>query len=201
MKKSISLIVLILIFVAGMTWAETAKDWFKKGSEAYKAKNYDEAIKCLTKAIAINPNCAEVHYNLGLAYRGKGMLDKAISEYKKAIAIEPNIVVVHYNLGNAYHRKGMLDKAISEYKKAIAIEPSDASAHYNLGITYGMKGFDSLSADYFYRAGLLYLKQGDKEDVLRSYRHWKRIKTEKLEKDLYKKPYPELKQKKSEPSK
>ena len=88
MKKSILLIILILVFVTGMTWAGTAEDvklnkkhneveeWFKKGLEAHKAKNYEKAIRCLKKAITINPNGAQIHYNLGVTYYDKGMLDE-----------------------------------------------------------------------------------------------------------------------------
>ena len=45
MKRSISLIVLILVFVTGIVWAETEKEWLKKGYKATEAENYNEAIK------------------------------------------------------------------------------------------------------------------------------------------------------------
>ena len=39
---------------------------------------YDDAFREYQKAIAIDPNYAKAHYNLGLVYYHKGLLDKDI---------------------------------------------------------------------------------------------------------------------------
>jgi tetratricopeptide (TPR) repeat protein len=47
---------------------------------------YDEAILEYKKVIESNPNLPDVHYNLGVVYREKGMLLQAkreVSLYKK----------------------------------------------------------------------------------------------------------------------
>jgi tetratricopeptide (TPR) repeat protein len=196
MKKYLSVIIAILFFTVGVAWGETAEEWLKKGNKAYDAKNYDEAISMYKKAIAINPDLAEPHANLGAVYAKKGMLDEAIAEYKKAIAINPDLAEPHVDLGIAYGKKGMLDESIAESKKVIAINPNDADAHHNLGVAYWEKGNLSLSADYFYKAGLLYLKQGNREKALRSYEDLKLTNSKELEQALFEKLYPELKQKK-----
>ncbi|RLC47255.1 MAG: hypothetical protein DRH57_04400, partial [Candidatus Cloacimonadota bacterium] len=43
-----------------------------------------------------------------------------------------------------------------------------AKAHYGLGVAYGIKGWKTTSADYFYKAGLLFLQQNDREMVLQT---------------------------------
>ena len=208
MKRSILLIVVVLVFVASMTWAETAEDvkldkmhtvveeWFKKGREAHKAKNYEEAIKCFKKASTINPNSASIHYNLGVTYYDKGMLDESITEYKKAIAIYPNYIDAVYNLGLAYSEKELMDRAIAEFKKVIAINPNSADAHHNLGYSYFVKGMNSMASDHFYKAGLLYHKQGKRRWALRAYEDLKLTNSKELEQDLYEKLYPEMKEEK-----
>ena len=112
MKKINIAIVLILIFTACIGTANDKesrskvieavgeREWLLKGSEALKAENYDEAIECFLKDMAINPNDARVYYNLGIAYSKKGMLDESMAEYKKAIGIDPNFADAHNNLGN-----------------------------------------------------------------------------------------------------
>ena len=87
----------------------------------------------------------------------------------------------------------MIDEAIAEYKKAISINPDFAEAHLNLGITYYINKMNDASADYLYKAGLLYLKQGDREGALKMYEVLKLTKSEELEKALYKKLYPDIK--------
>ena len=196
MKKSLSLIIAILFFMVGVGWCETAEEWFKKGNTALDVKNYDEAISMYKKAIVINPDFAEAHYNLGWIYVEKGMLDEAISEYKKTITINPDLANAHFNLGRIYEKKERLDEAISEYKKAIAINPNYADAHFNLGFAYGVKGILSISADHLYKAGIQYLKQGDRDSALKTYEVLKKTNSKELEQALYEKLYPELKEKK-----
>ena len=48
----------------------------------------DAAVKCYEKALAINPDYAEAHNNLGNALRRLGKLDASVKSYKKAIAIK-----------------------------------------------------------------------------------------------------------------
>ena len=193
MKRSISLIVLILVFATGIIWAETEKEWLKKGHKATEAENYDEAIKCYKEAITINPNSALAHYNLGDAYYDKEMFDEAIVEYKKSLVIDPDNKAAHLILGNTYKKKGMLDDAVSEYKKVIDIDSNNAWAHQELGIVYAMKGLNSKAAEHFYRAGLLFLKQGDKDTAMKSYVGLKGTKSVELERALFKELYPDYK--------
>ena len=176
MKKSISFIVLILIFETVTACSETSEDksatkktkeritetdeksvvekakekkdrnktieadgWMARGYEAYKIKDYSEAIECYKKAITIEPNLAKAHYSLGNAYYEKGMLDEAISEYKQTIVINPRYAEAHNNLGSTYLKKNALDKAFSEYKHALAINPNLVEAHNNLALVYYSK--------------------------------------------------------------
>ena len=46
-----------------------------------------------------------------------------------------------------------------------------------------------MAADYFYKAGLMYLRKGDKEGSAKAYEGLKRTTSKKLEQALYKKLY------------
>ncbi|MCK4418999.1 tetratricopeptide repeat protein, partial [Candidatus Aerophobetes bacterium] len=72
-------------------------------------------------AIEINPNLAEAHDSLGLAYFRKGMYNEAIAEYKKAIEIDPEFAKTHYYLALAYYYKKMYKLAIEQCDKAIEL--------------------------------------------------------------------------------
>ena len=81
MKKSIALIVLILIFGAGMASTKKAEDWFNEGVKALEAKDYKKAIKCLKKTFAINPN-----FSLADVYDGEGIkcfIEERIRTYSR----------------------------------------------------------------------------------------------------------------------
>ena len=187
MKKSILLIVVILIFViGGMACTETPQKWIERGGKALFAKNHDEALKCYKRALAIDPNSARAHLYLGWVYQIKGMVDEAISENKKAIGIAPNNKGFRNSLGSIYLKEGMLDEAISEFKKAIAIDPDYAAVHYKLGIAYGKKNQNTLAAHHLYEAGFLYISEGDNKAALKAYRGLEEIKAGERAQDLYK---------------
>lgn len=93
------------------------------------------------------------------------------------------------------------DEAIACYKEAIDINPNYALAYHNLGYAYYKKGLNSLAADHFYKAGLLHLEQGNRDNALKAYEGLKLTKSKKLEHTFFEKLYPEKNKKKSEPSK
>ncbi|MBI5308257.1 MAG: tetratricopeptide repeat protein [Planctomycetes bacterium] len=53
----------------------------ERGIEYGKQGRYDEAIKEFQKVVSIEPDIANVHYNLGLAYKKKGMQPEAEKEF------------------------------------------------------------------------------------------------------------------------
>jgi len=181
--------------------------WFKKSIELrpdyavahwglglayYKQKLYDKAIESHMKAIELKPDDAGAHAALGEAYLEKGLYDKAIVSLKKAIALEPDIARADYLLGLAYHNRELYNEAIASYKKAIELKPDDAGAHTGLGLAYVMKKFEYMAADHFYRAGLLYLEQGNREGALMAYDNMKYfMPNSKLTSKLHRKLYPE----------
>jgi tetratricopeptide (TPR) repeat protein len=75
---------------------------------------------------------AEVFNNRGLAYRGKGDLDRAIQDYAQAIKLAPKLAAAFVNRGVAHDRKGEYDRAIADYDQAIKLRPS-AEAYFNRG--------------------------------------------------------------------
>jgi superkiller protein 3 len=189
-KKVILFIVLMLIVAAGVAWAKKAEEWFEKGNMAMSAGYNNVAIRFFKKAIEIDPNYLESYINIGLLYNKEGDTKKAISYYEKAIAVDPDFTKAHYNLGVIYAKKGKLDKAISEFKRCISIDPDYAEVYSQLGTVYLSKGLDSEAADHFYRAGLLFLKQGDKESALKAYEGLKQTKSKELERNLSEKLNP-----------
>ena len=72
-----------------------------------------------------NPNDAEAHFNLGLAYRKSGQI-------QEAIRIKPDHADAHYNLGLAYYDLGRYQEAIASYKEALRINPDLTIARNNL---------------------------------------------------------------------
>ncbi len=97
---------------------------------------YGDKIRMWEETAKRFPANATVHYNLGIFYAGRNMIEKAIEQYLIAIKLTPDFVDAHYNLGNTYRGRNMPDKAIEQYVIAIKLEPDYAEAHNNLGTAY-----------------------------------------------------------------
>ena len=56
------------------------------------------------KALAIKPDYAEVHNNMGMLLKDQGNLAEAIEAYNRALAIKPRYAEALNNVGNALQR-------------------------------------------------------------------------------------------------
>jgi tetratricopeptide (TPR) repeat protein len=111
-----------------------------KESNWQSKQGLEEAIGYFRAAVALRPDNASVHNNLGSALKKHGDLAGAIAEFKKAITLDPKHAVAHNNLGNAWMAKGDVAGAIAEYKNAIGLGPKWAVAHSNLGVALKAQG-------------------------------------------------------------
>jgi tetratricopeptide (TPR) repeat protein len=64
----------------------------------------DDAIKEYQMAIKLDPNYADAHYNLGLAYQKTGRLDDAVKEYQIAASLKPEYASALNRLGAGYRK-------------------------------------------------------------------------------------------------
>lgn len=93
------------------------------------------ALDALRKAVALSPEDAAAHSNLGIVLGGLGQQDEAVACYRRALEIKPDHAEAHCNLGNALQTLGQLEEATACYRRALEIKPKLVEAHYNLGTT------------------------------------------------------------------
>lgn len=103
-------------------------------------QKFSESIASYENAIKLQPNNADLYFNLGIALSNVNQFDAALSTYQKAINLRPSFFEAHGNLGTVLQRLGMLDEAVASYKKGLAINPQDALGHFNLGTALRDKG-------------------------------------------------------------
>ena len=97
---------------------------------------YTEAIEYYDRAIAVEPNFAEVYNNKGNALREVGEVKEAVKIIQRAIKLNPTYVEAYYNLGLVYQKSGDNERAIKNYTKSIALKPTYIDAHFNLARAY-----------------------------------------------------------------
>lgn len=86
--------------------------------------------------LALNPEHAEGHNNLGVVLKEQGRLDAAADAYRKAIALKPAHAEAHNNLGLVLLEQGLVDDAIRSFERALQAHPGYGTAMYNLGIAW-----------------------------------------------------------------
>ena len=129
----------------------------------------DKAIDALTQATKLNPDLAEAHFNLGIAY---ALVEK--DEEEKAITqVEPSPTPKTNKKARknapAPHTKNSekaFDNAVKAYKKILAKNPKDDAAHYNLGRAYNKLNEDEDAAKALKEAVKLKPEDGEYQTEL-----------------------------------
>jgi tetratricopeptide (TPR) repeat protein/tRNA A-37 threonylcarbamoyl transferase component Bud32 len=104
------------------------------------APNHDEIVGFFRVALALRPDSAWVHNELGLHLRKLGDPEGGIAYFRKALELDSKFARAHFNLGVALMAKGDLDEAIEHYRKAVNFDPQWVPAHINLGPALHAKG-------------------------------------------------------------
>ncbi len=96
----------------------------KKGDVKERA---EEAAK---KALALDPDLAEVHVTFGYTREAYHFdYEGAEKEFRRAIELNPKYVPAHHFLGGLLMRQGRDDESLAEHRKVVELEP--LSFHYN----------------------------------------------------------------------
>jgi tetratricopeptide (TPR) repeat protein len=102
------------------------KIYRKQGTDALAGKQYDLAIRTLSKAKEYSPKDGYVYYNLAEAYLFQKNYPEAEKALGQALSLVPkdSIVDVYGRLGLAYENQKKWDLALDTYKKADGVSPN-----------------------------------------------------------------------------
>jgi tetratricopeptide (TPR) repeat protein len=95
-----------------------------RGAAYYSEGDIGRAISDYSKALRLNPNFAEVYYNLGNIYENRGDFVSAISDFNKALRLNPNDFRAYYERADAYAHKGDFSRALLDILKALELDPN-----------------------------------------------------------------------------
>lgn len=104
------------------------------GLAAFQSGAPQRGVELTARAIAINPNVAEAHNNLGNGFVELKRPGEALASFERAIALKPDYVEAHNNRGAALNQLLRHDEALESCDKAMALRPADAQAYYNRGL-------------------------------------------------------------------
>lgn len=151
-------------------------------AQAYEAARRDPAriAGLYERALAIQPDLADVRVNYGRFLETQGRIDEAMAQYAQAAREQPWLAQAHYNLGTAYLRRQAFPEAEEALRRALELEPLHQETLGNLGLLYAMQGDTERAGELFERAvvadpghpvalanlGAFYLNQGAAERAI-----------------------------------
>jgi serine/threonine-protein kinase len=114
---------------------------FTLGNILRKKERGEEAVGFYRAALAVRPDAAAVHNNLGTLMCDHLKDYKAAAAcFRRAIALGLKDGRVHYNLGNALYGQRKLGEAVTEYRRAVKLVPKAAIVHSNLALALDDQG-------------------------------------------------------------
>jgi tetratricopeptide (TPR) repeat protein len=97
------------------------------------AGEYEGAIGPFQAALRINPENADVHYNLGTLYANLGRDAAATHELDEALRLSPGMADAQVNLGNILLRAQRPAEALIRFEAALRLNPDLVEAEMGVG--------------------------------------------------------------------
>jgi tetratricopeptide (TPR) repeat protein len=117
-----------------------ARTAFDEGSKFFEDDKETLAIEALKQAVEMDPNMAEAHFKLGMAYSilekekdAEGAFEKAVDAYKKALKDNPKDAQAQFDLGRSYNKLNKDEDAEDALRAAVKLNPGDGSFNRELG--------------------------------------------------------------------
>ena len=92
----------------------SALPWISLAAISLRRHLPADALRQAQTAVALAPQSAEAHYQLGRAWLESGNAKSAITELNQASALKPNTPEIHFALARAYAKDRQPQKAAAE---------------------------------------------------------------------------------------
>ncbi len=146
-KKGILVLILLSILVTGCAenkaLVKTKSQALENlGNSLIQQGDLRGGLEKLLQASRLDPENANIHNGLGLAYRDLGIYEKSIVHFKRAIALQAEFPEVQNNLGTLYLLLKKWNLALDCFQRAVSdiLYRTPHFAYRHMGLAYYNKG-------------------------------------------------------------
>ncbi len=108
-------------------------------AQARLTRDFEAAKSNLNKALALNPDFAEAHLQMGVIEQAEGRLQESVQSLARAIRINPNLPAPHYRLALVYQRLGDKEKSKEQFDLFEKLK-SDGAAQEKRDVVQSLSG-------------------------------------------------------------
>lgn len=112
---------------------DDAESWFQLGI-VVTPRNRAEGIAAMKRAVALDPDRPELHYDLGQNLAAAGDGSGAELELREAIRVDPSVAVAHTALATLLSLQNKGPEALFHAEKAVRLEPAIAPHRYEYAL-------------------------------------------------------------------
>ena len=102
------------------------------GRSRHSQLDLDGAVSAYSRRVALTPNDAGAHVDLGDVYRAQDRLDEALAEYSIASLLDPANVKALASTAQVHSAAGRDAVAVKLLRRAVAVDPAHLEARYAL---------------------------------------------------------------------
>lgn len=113
-----------------------AQELVQRGTELGQSGELEPALRLFRRAVELNPDNADAHFNLAIAERKLGRLDPAIAAMRRVIQLHPEDFEAHMRLGAWLFDRGSYAEASQAYERAATLQMDSKEAWLRLAQSY-----------------------------------------------------------------
>jgi len=150
-----------------------------------------ESVETLRKVVALDPNSADAHMNLGIALGDDNDLQGALDQFSEAARLTPDSAMAHYNRGRVLYALHRNEEAHGAVATAEKLSPNYVEALLLLGILEHYSAYathlfqrvvdlDPTNAQARFYLGRNLLQDGKKEEAIAQWKKAVEIDSDNL---------------------
>ncbi len=125
-------LLIIIITICSILYAQTYYDYFLSGHYAEEIKDYPTAIQAYESCISLEPGFAPAYNALGFVYLELKEHALARINFQKTLDLDKDYVLAWLNMGATYYRDGNLNNAQKYFLEVLQRSPQNPRALTNM---------------------------------------------------------------------